>query len=445
MKYFGTDGIRGVANEFLTPEVAFKLGRVIGETIDNKKKIIIGKDSRISCDMLEAAVMAGITASGGDVYKVGVIPTPAVNYLVKKYNADFGIIISASHNPVVDNGIKIVDSNGYKISSTLENKIEEFINDGIDVSRATAGRIGRIYDLKQGREDYIEYLNNSVSVDSVDFKVVIDCANGAASSIASEIFTDFVENLTLINYEPNGLNINDRCGSTDTRELAEVVVDQKANFGIAFDGDADRIILVDNEGEIIDGDYIIYILVMKYLEKEKLNNNKIALTTMSNLGVINKLKKDLGVEVITTDVGDKYVASALEEHDLVIGGETSGHIILRDIASGGDGILVALQVLEYLEESGLNLSNVVKSIEKYPSALCNVKVLDKDYSLNHRTVLEEIRRVENILEDTGRVLVRASGTEQLIRVLVECEDEQSCNEFCQSIADTIKELNGKDI
>ncbi|MFV0499255.1 MAG: phosphoglucosamine mutase [Bacilli bacterium] len=443
MKYFGTDGIRGVANEMLTPEIAFELGRVIGETSDLKKKVVIGKDSRISGDMLESAVVAGITASGGDVYRVGVLPTPAVNYIVKKHNADYGIVISASHNPVIDNGIKVVDSDGKKISSELEEKIEKFIDGEIEISRKIAGRIGRVYDLEVAKSDYIEMLVDTVSVDSFDFKVVIDCANGASSYVAPIVFNTFMKDVIYINNEPNGLNINDRCGSTNTKNLSEVVVEEKAHFGIAFDGDADRIIFVDGDGNDIDGDYIIYILVKKYLDENKLVNNAIALTTMSNLGVINNLKNELNVDVKITDVGDKYVSHALDKYNLNLGGETSGHIILKDYAPSGDGILVALQVLDYFKKSGNSLQNLIKSINKYPSVLVNVKVIDKDYSLNHRSVLEEIRRVENILEDSGRVLVRASGTEQMIRVLVECEDGKNCIEYSNSISETIRELNEK--
>ncbi len=259
------------------------------------------------------------------------------------------------------------------------------------------------------------------------------------------MFNHFCDNVIFINNEPNGLNINDRCGSTDTKHLAEAVVENKAQFGIAFDGDADRIIFVDAEGTEVDGDYLLYILASKYLEKGKLRNNKIAVTTMSNLGIIKSLKTNLDVDVVTTDVGDKYVAAALEEEDLLVGGEASGHIILRDKAPSGDGILVALQVLEYLEESAQNLSSMIKALNKFPSALCNVKVADKNYSLNHRNVIEEIKRVENILSGNGRVLVRPSGTEQLIRVLVECEDETSCNKFCDSIASSIREVSGKEV
>ncbi len=429
----------------LTPEIAFKLGRVIGDSSDQKKTIIIGKDSRISCDMLEAAVIAGATASGADVHKVGIIPTPAVTYLVKKHEADYGVVISASHNPVIDNGLKVIDNLGRKISTTLEEKIESCIDGEIEIPRAVSGRIGRVFEMTQGSVEYIESLRSSVNNTSVDFKVVIDCANGAASTIAPVIFEQYIENVTFINYEPNGLNINDRCGSTDTKNLSEVVVETKAHFGIAFDGDADRIIFVDSDGEEIDGDYILYILTKKYLDEGILNNNKIALTTMSNLGIINALKDDLGVDVVVTDVGDKYVAQALAEHDLNLGGEASGHIILSDKATSGDGILVALQVLEYLDNCGSNLQNITKNVTKYPSTLCNVRVVDKEYSLNHRTVLEEITRVENILEDTGRVLVRPSGTEQLIRVLVECDDEKNSVEYCDTIAETIKELNGKEV
>lgn len=443
MKYFGTDGIRGVANDVLTPEIAYKVGRVIGNSSEKKRKILIGKDSRISCDMLEAAIIAGITASGADVYKIGVIPTPAINYLVKKYEADFGVVISASHNPVIDNGIKVINSVGRKISKDIEDEIEKHIDGEVEIPRAISGRIGRVEDVDY-RSDYIDYLLSTVNVSNVDFKVVIDCANGAASTVAPIVLEKFIDTAIFINYKPNGLNINDSCGSTDTRELSETVVMEKADFGIAFDGDADRIIFVDNDGREIDGDYILYILVKKYLASNKLLNNKIAVTIMSNLGFINSLKRNLDVDVVITDVGDKYVSEALEHEDLNIGGETSGHIILRDIASSGDGILVALQVLEYLETSGDSLKEAIKQVVKYPSTLVNVKVVDKDYSLNHRNVIEEVKRVENILEDTGRVFVRASGTEQLVRVLVECENEESSIEYCNSIAETIKELNGKE-
>lgn len=443
MKYFGTDGIRGVANDVLTPEIAFKVGRVIGSSSEKKRKIFIGKDSRISCDMLEAAMIAGITASGADVYKIGVIPTPAINYLVKKYEADYGVVISASHNPVIDNGVKVINNEGRKISHEEEMEIERHIDGETEMPRAISGRIGRVEDVDY-KLDYIDYLLSTINIDNVDFKVVIDCANGAASTIAPIILDKFIDNATFINFQPNGLNINDSCGSTDIRELSETVIDQKADLGIAFDGDADRIIFVDSDGNEVDGDCILYILARKYLNENKLINNKIAVTTMSNLGFINCLKKNLGVDVVTTDVGDKYVSLALESENLNLGGETSGHIILRDIASSGDGILVALQVLEYLHKNNESLKEAVKPVKKYPSSLINIKVIDKDYSLNHRNVLEEIKRVENILEDSGRVFVRASGTEQLVRVLVECEDEEGCIEYCNSIAETIKELNGKE-
>ncbi len=442
MKYFGTDGIRGVANQYLTPEIAFKVGRYLGDSLKEKKVIVIGKDSRISCDMLEAALVAGITSAGGDVYKVGVIPTPAVCQLVPVFNANYGIIISASHNPVLDNGIKVVDNFGVKISSQLESEIENFIDSEDNVYRATAGRIGNVHEKRDAVFTYIEMLTKTISSNLDGIKVVIDCANGAASYVANSLFANFNCNHIVINNEPNGLNINDKCGSTCTNMLKEAVLENKADLGIALDGDADRIICVDNEGYEVDGDILVYILAQKYIRDEKLKVPGVALTSMSNLGIINALKADLNIDAIITDVGDKYVSRALEEHGLILGGEVSGHIILKDISNSGDGLLVGLQILDLLATSGQKLSNYRKNLVKYPSILTNIRVIDKEYTLTHRNLIEEIKRVENILGDSGRVVVRASGTENLIRVLVECEDKTDCEQFSASITETVKNIGG---
>ncbi len=438
MKYFGTDGFRGVANEVLTPELAFKIGRYIGNSVQSKVTIVIGKDSRISCDMLEYALIAGITSSGGDVIRVGVIPTPAVTFLTSYYGANYGIIISASHNPVVDNGIKIVDANGTKISETLEEEIETFIDSEDEMYRAKAGRIGRVRYEDAAVSVYIDKLLRSTNSDLKGLKIVVDAANGAASSVVEKLFSNYQCDVIYINNEPNGLNINDNCGSTCPEVLASTVVSSKADLGFALDGDADRVIFVDHEGNVVDGDILMYILANKYKQEGKLRNDKIALTVMSNLGVVKALEANLGVEVVTTSVGDKYVAAALNKEDLVLGGESSGHIILKDLSQCGDGLLVALQIMEYLYYNEVKLNNYLKNIFKFPSVLINVRVVDKEYVITHRNVEEEIRRVENILANSGRVLVRKSGTEELIRVLVECEDKDDCIYYANSIVETIK-------
>ncbi len=439
MKYFGTDGIRGIANEVVTPELAFKVGRYIGNSEHTKRKVVIGKDSRISGDMLESALIAGITSAGGDVLLLGVIPTPAVTYLTNKLGADFGIIISASHNPVTDNGIKVVDYRGLKISESLEKEIEAFIDGEDNICRSTAGRIGKVEHSSEAMDLYVEKLTESISSDLKGMKVVIDCANGASSYAATKVFTKFDINAIFINNEPNGLNINENCGSTHLEALTEAVLEHKADLGIAFDGDADRVLFVDEHGHEADGDVIVYTLALKLLKEDKLHKSKVALTVMSNLGVVKTLN-DLGVEVVTTAVGDKYVSEALEGEGLALGGESSGHIILKDYSQGGDGMLVALHVLEYLSNENLDLSHLIKSVHKFPSILTNINVEDKQYAISHRSLNEEIKRIENILGDSGRVLVRASGTENKIRVLVECEDAVECKTYSTSLIETLKQF-----
>ncbi len=437
MKYFGTDGIRGVANEFLSPEIAFKVGRFIGNNQSTKRKIVVGKDSRISGDMLEAALVSGITSAGGDVLLLGVVSTPAVTYLTTQLGADFGVIISASHNPVIDNGIKIVDYRGLKISEDMESKIEKFIEGEDNIVRATAGIIGKVYDSSKEVEQYIEKTTKTINSNLKGMNIVVDCANGATSYISKLIFEKFMCNVTFISNSPNGLNINDECGSTHLKNIKQSVIENKADLGIAFDGDGDRVLFVDENGVEADGDILVYLLTQKLKSTNTLPNDKVALTVMSNLGTIKALKNS-GIDVITTPVGDKYVSQALESEGLILGGETSGHIILKEFSQGGDGLLVALHVLEYLYKESIKLSQAIKAINKYPSILTNVNVLDKNYAINHRSLIEEITRIENILGDSGRVLVRASGTENKVRVLVECEDVVDCRDYSASLVDTLK-------
>ncbi len=438
-KYFGTDGIRGVANEVITPELAFKVGRFIGNSEHTKRKIVIGKDSRISGDMLEAALVAGITSAGGDVILLGVVPTPAVTYLTNKLGGDFGVIISASHNPVTDNGIKVVDYRGLKISETLELEIEAFIDGEDNICRTTAGRIGRVTYDKEAMGLYVEKVCDSLSGDLKGLHVVVDCANGAASYVSKTVFDKLGVNVTFINNEPNGLNINESCGSTHLDAVKSAVVNHKANLGIAFDGDADRVLFVDENGVTADGDIIVYALAHKLLKAGKLPKSKVALTVMSNLGAVKTIN-ELGIDVVTTSVGDKYVSEALEKEGLVLGGENSGHIILKEYSQGGDGLLVALHLLEYLCCENISLSQIIKSVNKYPSILTNINVEDKQYAISHRNLNEEVTRIENILGDSGRVVVRASGTENKIRVLVECEDAMECRTYSTSLIETLKQF-----
>ncbi len=439
MKYFGTDGIRGIANVVLTAEIAYKIGRYLGNKAESK--IVVGKDSRISGDMLEAALVAGITSAGGDVYTLGIIPTPAVSYLTKKYEADFGVVISASHNPVIDNGIKILNSKGKKLSEEMESDIELFLDSEEDnLPNPSAGKIGRVHERRDGVPEYAAKIAKTLESDLEGMKVVLDCANGAASSVVSHLFSYFKCDTVFIHNEPNGLNINEACGSTNTESLSKAVIEHKADLGIGLDGDADRVICIDENGDAVDGDIIIYLLAAMLKSKHALTNAKVVATVMSNAGLKNALNL-LSIDLVTTKVGDKYVAERMEEENLKLGGESSGHIILKEYSDCGDGLLVGLQIMEYLLKTKQNLSHFTKTVKMFPSKLVNINVKEKNYVLNHRLLTDEITRVNNILENEGRVLIRASGTEELVRVLVECESEHKLNELVESFVSLVKEID----
>ncbi len=438
MKYFGTDGIRGLGNSEVTAEIAYRIGRFLGNSKKKKRKIVIGSDSRISGTILEFSLASGILSSGGDVVSVGVIPTPAVSYLTRDLEADFGVMISASHNPVVDNGIKIFDRSGVKISDEVQLAIEEYI-DGKDHGLYPVGaKIGRYEYNSNAQKLYVNHLLSIINPSCEEYKIVVDMANGATSEVGKYMFDLLDAEIIPINYEPNGLNINDKCGSTHTDSLHVAIQSHRADFGIAFDGDGDRIICLDAYGREFDGDYIIYLLANYFREKDKLKKNKVVLTKMSNLAIINALKNDFGLDVTICDVGDRYVSQALIEEDLNLGGESSGHIILRDYAASGDGMLTSLFIIGALKTLHVKLANIIDDVTKYPSYLVNVRVEDKKRALEDEQVKIEIKRINNILGTKGRVLVRASGTENLIRVLVECEEEKEALEYSKAICDAIK-------
>ena len=443
MKYFGTDGFRGEANKNLNVYHAFKIGRFIGDYFSEKNngrgKILIGKDTRRSSYMFEDALSAGITSSGSNAHLLHVTPTPSVSYITRTEDFDCGIMITASHNPYHDNGIKIINKYGEKMEDEFLMKLEEYIDSDIeDIDLACGEDIGRTVDYIGGRNRYIAYLIQTVTKSFEGIKVGLDCANGAAFTIAKPVYDALGADTFLINAEPNGFNINKDAGSTHIEGLQKYVVENKLDLGFAFDGDCDRCIAVDNEGNVIDGDSILYILA-NFMKKEGwLDSNSVVTTIMSNLGLY-KAFDELGINYEKTDVGDKNVHARMYEKDIELGGEQSGHVIIKKFANTGDGILTSLKVMEAMIESKNDLKSLVRDLKIYPQVLINVRVKDKNTVLDNTNVKESIEKIENKLGDSGRVLVRKSGTEPLIRVMVEAETEEVANESANEIVSTIKE------
>lgn len=443
MKYFGTDGFRGEANKNLNVYHAFKIGRFIGDYFSEKNngrgKILIGKDTRRSSYMFEDALSAGITSSGSNAHLLHVTPTPSVSYITRTEDFDCGIMITASHNPYHDNGIKIINKYGEKMEDEFLMKLEDYIDSDIeDIDLACGEDIGRTVDYIGGRNRYIAYLIQTVTKSFEGIKVGLDCANGAAFTIAKPVYDALGADTFLINAEPNGYNINKDAGSTHIEGLRKYVVENKLDLGFAFDGDCDRCIAVDNEGNVIDGDSILYILA-NFMKKEGwLDSNSVVTTIMSNLGLY-KAFDDLGINYEKTDVGDKNVHARMYEKDIELGGEQSGHVIIKKFANTGDGILTSLKVMEAMIESKNDLKSLVRDLKIYPQVLINVRVKDKNTVLDNTNVKESIEKIENKLGDSGRVLVRKSGTEPLIRVMVEAETEEVANESANEIVITIKE------
>ncbi|WP_151410625.1 phosphoglucosamine mutase [Anaerococcus sp. Marseille-P9784] len=445
MKYFGTDGFRGEANKGLNVYHAFKIGRFLGDYFktDNgyNGKIVIGKDTRRSSYMFEDALSAGITSSGSNAHLLHVTTTPSVSYIVRSENFDCGVMITASHNPFYDNGIKLINSKGEKMKDDFLEELEKYIDSDIkDIDLAVGEKIGRTVDFIGGRNRYIGYLIQTVNKSFEGIKVGLDCANGASFTIAKPVYDALGADTYVINDKPNGFNINVDSGSTHINALQKYVVENGLDIGFAFDGDADRCIAVDSKGNVVDGDGIIYVCA-KYMKNEgKLPSNTVATTIMSNIGLYKALDQ-IGISYVKTKVGDKYVHQAMEENDYEIGGEQSGHIIFRKYANTGDGILTSLRVMEAMIDQKTDLKSLTRDLKIYPQVLENVKVKDKEETLSNEKVCQMIDQVNKELADSGRVLVRASGTEPLIRVMVEAESDNKAKECCQKIIDTIKSEN----
>jgi len=444
MKYFGTDGFRGEANVDLTVEHAYKVGRYLGyhyQKDDHKVRVVIGKDTRLSGYMYESALVSGLTASGADVYELHVTTTPSVSYLILEEGFDCGIMISASHNPYFDNGIKVINGQGFKLEPEVEEQIERYIDGELgELPLAKKEKIGRCHDYSSGREKYKEHLK-SLAKESFEGKTVaLDLSNGSASVMAKEIFEALGARVIAQHDEPNGTNINRDCGSTHIESLQSLMYDTGADIGFAYDGDADRCLAVDDEGKIIDGDHILY-LCGKYLkEQNKLSKNTVVTTVMSNMGLY-KAFDSLGISYEQTGVGDKYVCENMMANDYSIGGEQSGHIIFKEHAVTGDGILTSLMVMEAWLASGKPLSELTKDLKIYPQILINVKVKDKLAAREDEDVKKAEQEVTESLGQAGRLLLRESGTEPLIRVMVEAETDEMCKENAMKIVEVLKEKN----
>lgn len=447
-RIFGTDGVRGIANKDLTCELSMNIGRAVATVLANNKhkrpKILIGKDTRLSSNMLEGALLAGICSVGADAALLGVVPTPAVAYLVKKYKADAGIMISASHNSYEFNGIKIFDSNGYKLPDKIENQIEELLESEFKNSREFIGdKLGNVSIEKNAVSDYISHLESTVSGNLSGMRVAIDCSNGSACSTAKKLFTNLKLDYHIISDSPNGININDNCGSTHLERLSRYVKENNMDLGIAFDGDADRCLAVDENGDIVDGDIIMAICAMYMKENNLLKENTVVGTIMTNMGFTDFCKKE-GIEFSSTKVGDRYVLEEMLEKGYNLGGEQSGHMILLDYSTTGDGQLTAVWLLNILHEKKIRLSEISRLVTKYPQSILNLEVSQKqklEFNCNEN-VSKIIFDSEEKLGDKGRVVIRESGTEPLIRIMAECIDnillEEVMDDICLKLNKLLK-------
>lgn len=441
-RLFGTDGVRGIANHDLTPQLAFELGRAGAYALtagNHRPKIVVGKDSRVSSDMLECALTAGLTSVGAEVISVGIIPTPAVAYLTRLYQADAGVMISASHNPVEYNGIKFFDKNGYKLPDEVEDRIENIINEKIELPSPIGTGIGIRKEYTNSHRDYIEFLKSAIDGDLKGLKIVIDCAYGASSTIAPTLFRELGAEVILYGAEPIGEKINVNCGSTHPEKLQQLVVENGANLGLAFDGDADRLIAIDEKGNIVDGDHIMAICAIDLKKKGKLKNNTVVATVMSNIGFEIALKEN-GINLIRTKVGDRYVLEEMIKGGYSIGGEQSGHIIFLNDNTTGDGEITALKLCSVLKESGKKLSELAACMVTYPQVLINAKVKNelKHAYLDDEEIKREVENLEREMKGEGRVLIRPSGTEPLIRVMIEGKDHDKISQMAKELAELIE-------
>ncbi len=455
-KYFGTDGFRGEANCNLTSMQAYKVGRFLGWYYSSplsgctdpnfRPRIVIGKDTRRSSYMLEYSIVAGITASGADAYMLHVTTTPSVSYVTRQDEFDCGIMITASHNPFYDNGIKIINKNGEKLDDETTSLIEAYIDgnlfalgvEGRDLPLATRENIGRIIDHVSGRNRYVGYLISLASNSYKNLRIGLDCANGASWMIAKAVFNALGAQTVVIGAEPDGLNVNNGCGSTHMERLCELVKEQKLDVGFAFDGDADRCIAVDENGSVVDGDAMMYVLANRLKSRGMLNGNTVVATVMSNSGFFASLKK-IGIDCDQTKVGDRFVYESMQNNDFSLGGEQSGHIILKKYATTGDGILTAIMIAEEMCDRKLSLGKLVEPIMLYPQHMINLRVKNKEAVLSDANVLEELKKVEDLIDGKGRALLRQSGTEPVIRIMIESESMELCESYADMIAKVIIE------
>ena len=446
-KYFGTDGVRGKANDILTAELAFALGRAVAtvwvkENRQDFKKpqMLIGRDTRLSGTMLESALAAGLCSCGVNAVLLGVIPTPGVAVLCRHYNCP-GAVISASHNPFADNGIKFFSEKGYKLPDALEEEIESYIDSPVNVCRPAAAELGTVSYINEGRKIYLDFLKSQVDINLIGTKIVVDAANGAAGGLAEELFASLGAQVVALGSNPNGININDNCGSTHPEALAQAVLRNKAHLGVALDGDADRLILVDEKGNIVDGDHTLAICAVDMKEQGKLKNDTLVITVMSNMGLHLAMQKH-GIHLEETKVGDRYVLERMLEKRASLGGEQSGHIIFSDHNTTGDGLVSALHLLGVLSRSGKPLSELAAIMQSLPQVLVNVAVKNKEDFDEDADIASVIQEVKQTLQNRGRVLVRPSGTEMLLRVMAEGKDEEELKKLVNMIAAVIHKKRG---
>lgn len=438
--YFGTDGIRGkVGIKPITADFFLKLGWAVGSVLAQKNEnssVVIGKDTRISGYLFESALEAGFLSAGVDVGLLGPMPTPAIAYLTQTYGATAGVVISASHNHFQDNGVKFFSNKGFKLSDQDQKAIEKRLSE--PMVSVTSENIGKAIRHEQSLGRYIDFCKHTFdkNIDLSSLNIVIDCANGATYHIAENVFAELGANIVVINHQPDGFNINLDCGATDTQHLQKTVLENKADLGIAFDGDGDRLMMVDSSGELVDGDELVFIIAKAWQAQNRLKNNTVVGTQMTNLGVRHGYK-DLGIDFIETDVGDRFVMEQMQKNNAVLGGEGSGHIICLEQTTSGDGIIAALQVLEVLVKSGKTLNALKSEVQKYPQVLINVKTKEKINLLQHQALQKAQLKVEKSLGEAGRVLIRASGTEPLIRIMVEGRDLDLVQESAEVLATTL--------
>ncbi|TCI21318.1 phosphoglucosamine mutase [Exiguobacterium sp. SL-10] len=447
-KYFGTDGVRGVANSELTAELAYRLGRAGGYVLSKhlpageQPKVLIGRDTRISGHMLEGALIAGLLSIGAEVMRLGVISTPGVAYLTKSLDATAGVMISASHNPVADNGIKFFGSDGFKLDDATEAEIEAILDAAEDTLPRPVGKdLGFVSDYYEGAQKYLQLLKQTVDEDFDGLHIALDCAHGATSGLAARLFADLEANVSTIGNSPNGLNINEGVGSTHPEHLAQFVREKGADMGLAFDGDGDRLIAIDENGDIVDGDKIMYICGKYLSEKGRLKDNTIVATVMSNLG-FHKAVEDAGMTALQTAVGDRYVVEEMKKHNYTLGGEQSGHLIFLDHSTTGDGMLSGVQLAQIVKTTGRKLSELAAEMPVYPQKLVNIRVTDKNEAMNGDRVLATIQEAEAEMNGNGRILVRASGTEPLVRVMAEAPTSEECDRYVERIAQVVREDYG---